>query len=157
MPAFGAIQSAVNNRAGMGEIIAAIRGAYEAMPGPTPTINPVDVSQLRSYAAGIRNATAAFAAANPEWSLDSSMIAQTPWGRDLAAQAAAPDWQVRFLADVTDELGNSTQLWRSVLIPGTLPASKQALLDEVEAAAQAMADEYGVTHSGIGAVQILAR
>lgn len=157
MASYGAIQEAVNQRAGMGEILAAVRGAYANMPGPTPPINPADVAQLRSFAAAQRNASENLAAAPGEWGLSSDMISQTPWARDLATQAAAPEWQVRFQQTVADELGQVTTNWRSVILTGTLPATVQALYDEVEASAEAMANEYGVTHRGISSLQILAR
>lgn len=155
--AWGAIEQATANRATTAEVYQAIRDAAEAQGIPSPSIPLRAVNELRAYAAAIRNASTALSRADVSTAMLSDYIAQAPWSRDLAAQNASPELQVRFQQSFVDETGNAFTHWRTLLIPGAAPETIQALYDHIEATAEALADEYGVTHAGIGAVQLIAR
>lgn len=155
--AWGAIEQATAAHATTAEVYQAIRDAAEAQGMPAPSIPLRAVNELRAYAAGIRNASANLSKADASTAMLSDYIAQAPWSRDLAAQNASPELQVRFQQSFMDETGNAFTHWRTLLIPGAYPESIQALFDHIEAVAEALADEYGVTHQGVGAVQLIAR
>ena len=155
--AWGAIEQATANRASTAEVYQAIRDAATAQGMPAPSIPLRAVNELRSYAVAIRNASEALERADTSTALLSDYIAQAPWSRDLAAQNAAPELQVRFEQSFIDQAGGAFTQWRTLLISGAIPETIQSLYDHTEATAEALADEYGVTNAGIGAVQLIAR
>lgn len=64
------------------------------------------VTQLRSIAAGARNARNTLAAAPDTQAITSDMIGTAPWARPLSAQSLAPAYQLNIPYTATDSQGN---------------------------------------------------
>ena len=152
---WGSIQSAVSQRASTADLWAAVRAAADAEGASLGGASAIDLGQLRSIAASQRNAMEDFSRARITDPLTSDLIAQDVSARGLQEQNLAPRFIVRFEHDVTVE-GQLQTLWRSSIFEGSLPATKSDLMNAVEGDAQALADDYDVTHIGIGRIQISA-
>lgn len=89
--------------------------------------NPIGLSQLFSVARKIGNATGALGQADPSSAITGSMVAEAPWSRPAAEQAALPMWQARVSITYTDESG-ITQTGISVVnISQVLPTTVGSL------------------------------
>ena len=152
---WGTIQSAVTQRSSTAELWASVRGAAQIDGVTLSGVSATDMNSLRATAAGMRNAATNLASARPNQGIDATMIAQDISARPLGAQNAAPAWLVRFEHDIT--VGGVLQtVWRTSTFEGVLPPTKNDLLNQVTNDALAMADDYGVTHVGVGSMQISA-
>lgn len=152
---WGTIQQAVSERASTADLWASVREVAAAEGVQFIGVSATDMSSLRGLAAGQRNAMETLQAAGPNQAIDATMIATDLSTRNQAAQNLAPSWLVRFEQDIT--VGGQLQtVWRTSTIDGFLPATKSDLLSQVTTDAQGMADDYGVTHVGIGRMQISA-
>src|SRR5258708_18198979 len=89
--------------------------------------SPIGMSQLFSAARKIGNATDALTTADPASPITPGHVAEAPWSRSQADQAALPMWQARGSMTYTDESG-ITQTGVSVvnISPG-LPSSAGSL------------------------------
>lgn len=152
---WGVIESAVTKRASTADLWDAIREAAAAAGRPSVGVSASDISRLRGIAASQRNTAENLDRARPGDVITSSMIAQDIAARPLQDQILAPSWIVRFEHDVTID-GQLQTFWRSSVIDGSLPPTKGQLRSQIEADASAMADDYGVTHIGVGRMQITA-
>lgn len=98
--------------------------------------NPIGLSQLFGVARKIGNATNAIAAAGDSSPITPGMVAEAPWSRPLADQAAAPKWQARVGITYTDPEG-VTQTGTSVIeITQNLPYNVGSLRAQVALRAQ---------------------
>lgn len=118
-------------------------------------VRMTDMNALRSIAARQRTAQENLNAARPGSVITAGMIASDLSARSPQAQQLAPKSIVRFQHDITVD-GQLQTVWRASTIDGPLPATVDDLRFQVEQDAEAMADDYGVTHIGIGLMQISA-
>lgn len=151
---WGNIQQSARSRASTAELWAAVRAAAKADNNPLSGVRATDMNVLRSIATAQGRAGNAFQGARIDSVIDSTMIARDLSSRDQQSQNLAPRFLVRFEHDVTIN-GALTTLWRTSTVDGSLPTTKGDVLSMVERDAQAMADDYGVTHVGVGRVEIV--
>lgn len=152
---WGTIQQAVSERASTADLWSAVRNVAAAEGVSFIGVTATDMSALRGIAAGQRNARETLAAARPDQAIEPTMIASDLSARGQAEQNLAPSWLVRFEHDITVN-GQLQTVWRTSTIDGFLPATKSDLLASVTQDAVGMADDYGVTHIGVGQMQISA-
>lgn len=152
---WGPIQSAVSQRVSTADLWAAVR-AEAAARGQTLTgVSAVDMNVLRSIASEQRNVASSLAAARPDQGITANMIARDVSSRPLSAQNAAPAWLVRFEHQVLIG-GQEVTQWRTSTFEGFLPGTKAGLTNIITADAVALADDYQVTHVGVGSMFITA-
>lgn len=89
--------------------------------------NPIGLSQLYSVARGIANASRTLTGADDSAPITSDMVAEAPWSRSAADQAAMPMWQARVNITYTDPSGATLTGITVVDIPQVLPASVGSL------------------------------
>jgi hypothetical protein len=99
--------------------------------GAFASYNPIGISQLFSIARKIGNATASLAAADPAAPIDPRMVAEAPWSRPAAEQAAMPQWQARVAITYTDASGVQQQGISVVNISQVLPSSVASLQAQI--------------------------
>lgn len=98
--------------------------------------NPIGLSQLFSTARKLGNATNQLAGAADASPITPAMVAEAPWSRSAAEQAAMPVWQARVSMTYTDEFG-VTQTGISVInITQVLPSSVGSLNAQLALRAQ---------------------
>lgn len=155
MAYWGVIEQATRDRLGTAEIWQAIREQAAASGLDSPGVTAQDVSRLRGLAGNVRATSARLENADTGYALDSTMIARAPWARPLAERNTLPLYQVRF-EHTTENNGETTTEWRTVMFRNTLPTTVGELIDALQQDAEQMADDYGYTHVGIGSFSILA-
>lgn len=94
--------------------------------------NPIGLSKLFSVARKIGNATSALISASGGQQIDLSMVAEAPWSRPAAEQAASPEWQARVTMTYTDAAGIQQQGVAVVIIKQVLPSSVASLRAQME-------------------------
>lgn len=100
---------------------------YPEYQGTVAPYNPIGLSQLFSTARKIGNATTSLSGASGGAPIDTSMIAEAPWSRSPAEQAAMPMWQARVTMTYTDPAGVQQQGISVVNITQVLPSSVASL------------------------------
>ena len=154
---WGVIRSAVFQTATTSALWSAIRTAAGAQgltlqPGSFGAVN-----SLRSMASKQRQAMQSFAGMSGDQAIGSDQITQDIDSGPIGGQAEFPIYKVAFEHITTDPFtGQTTTDWRTSWFYGSIPATKDALLAELDAEGADMADQYhpGSTHSGIGNVVI---
>ena len=152
---YGTVEAAARDRATTADLWSRLRDHAESLGLSGPGLTIGQVNQLRGLASGVINAERNLGRAQPEYGIDSGMIAGAPWARDLAERDALPMFQVRFEHQVIVD-GVPQSEWRTVMYRGQLPSSVGALQEDIEGDAQEMADNYGQEHVGVGTITILA-
>lgn len=94
--------------------------------------NPIGLSQLFSAARRIGNSSASLTTADDSSPITPSMIAEAPWSRSPAEQAAVPKWQVRVTMTYTDASGVTQDGTAVVEIPQVLPRNVGSLRSQIE-------------------------
>lgn len=89
--------------------------------------NPIGISQLFGIARRIANSSAALGQAAPTSPITPSMVAEAPWSRSQADQAAMPMWQARVEITYTDAAGVTQNGISVVNISQVLPSSVASL------------------------------
>lgn len=100
--------------------------------GAYSSYNPIGVSQLFSVARKIGNATTSLATAAGSAPIDLSMVAEAPWSRSAAQQAASPQWQARIGITYADPSGVVQEGITVVNISQVLPSSVASLQAQME-------------------------
>lgn len=100
---------------------------FPSFEGTAAPYNPIGLSQLFSVARKIGNASGAVAAAPGGAPIDASMVAEAPWSRSPAEQAAMPMWQARVTMTYTDAAGVQQEGISVVNITQVLPSSVASL------------------------------
>lgn len=152
---WGNIQAAVAERVSTAELWSRVRAAAEQEGVSLHGVGAIDMGRLRSIAAAQRGAMAALGGARRDQAITGAMIASDLSARPLQDQLLAPSWIVRFEHDIVVE-GELRTVWRSSVVDGGLPATVQDLYDRVSEDAEAMAEDYDVSHAGVGRIQISA-
>lgn len=155
LPYWGNIQQAVSLRASTADLWTAVRDAATREGVALTGVSAADMSVLRGLAGGQRNALETFGQSRTDAAITARMIATDISARPVQDQLLAPRWIVRFQHDVTVD-GELQTFWRSSIFEGSLPATTGDLRSAVESDAVALADDYGTTHAGVGAIQISA-
>lgn len=155
LPYWGTIQRAVSERASTADLWAAVKAVAQSEGIDLRGASGADMSRMRGIAAGQRNAMESLAASPLNTAITAGMIGTDLSARSLTAQNLTPSWIVRFEHDVTID-GQLTTFWRSSVFDGSLPPTVGQLRAQVEADAGQLADDYGVTHIGVGRIQIAA-
>lgn len=152
---WGNIQQSVSARASTADLWANVKAAAAAEGTSLAGVRMTDMNRLRSVAAGMRSAMENLTAGRIDSVITSSMIATDLSARSAQDQLAAPKFIVRFEHDIS--VGGQLQtVWRSSVFEGFLPGAKGDLLSAVNQDAVALAEDYDVTHLGVGRVQISA-
>jgi hypothetical protein len=99
--------------------------------GAFASYSPIGISQLFSIARKIGNATSALAAADPAAPINPAHVAEAPWSRTAAEQAAMPMWQARVAITYTDAAGVQQQGISVVNISQVLPSSVASLQAQI--------------------------
>jgi len=152
---WGTIVSAVNQRVSTAELWNMVRDVATREGVELKGVGAIDMGRLRSIAAGQRTAAENLGAARPGQVITGQMIGTDLSARSSQLQAMAPSWIVRFEHDVIVS-GELTTVWRSSTFDGSLPPTIDDLRSAIEADAEAMAEDYDVSHAGIGRLQISA-
>lgn len=137
---FGSIQTAVSQRMSTADVWRHLRDAAASAGRDLTGVNAVDVGQLRSIGAGLRDATAAFALGAMGSPIPSSAIAQNIYSRSMMAQSLAPAYHIRFTMGLVVNGVADTRQYTYVL-PGMLPQTKGELVDSLSAYGQALAEQ----------------
>lgn len=154
---YPAARGAVGQRASTADFYQALRDAGTTFGPNAGALSFTDVNALRSAAAQERNAAERFQRAPDHYAVDASMISRAPYGRELAAQAAMPIYQVGInLTTAHTETGDETSRYVTVQFTGQLPATKAELMEQIGLDAQAYADNYGESYAGHDVVEIRA-
>lgn len=105
---------------------------YPDVEGTVAKYNPIGLSQLFSTARRIGNATNSLSSAAGGAGIDQSMVAEAPWSRSAAEQAAMPMWQARVTMTYTDPSGVQQEGIAVVNITQVLPSSVASLQAQME-------------------------
>lgn len=100
--------------------------------GNYASYNPIGVSQLFGIARRIANSSSALSQADPSSPITAAHVAQAPWARSAADQAAAPMWQARVAITYTDASGVQQDGIAVVNISQVLPSSVASLQAQIE-------------------------
>jgi hypothetical protein len=114
------------------------------------------ISQLYGYARRAINAGSELQAAAQSRGIDSNMIADAPYARDVQEQTAYPLYHVKFTYAYLDQAGNEQTGIRTSVFPDRLPSTVGDLTSDVLDDAEAMATKYGHTLLSVTPLQILA-
>ncbi len=150
---WGNIQSAVASRASTAELWSTVQAAAAADNYSIAGATAIDMGQLRALAAGNRNAMEAFGRAGQDATITDTMLGSELYARFSTAANPEPQYFVRFEHLITEN-GQQTTVWRTDVFRGLLPPTKGQLLEQLNADAQGLADEYNQAHIGIGSVSI---
>lgn len=151
---WGVIQRGVQDRLPTADLWAAVRGAAAAEGFGTVRGGIAGMNSLRGLAAGLRNASAALAAAPLDSAITNDYLSTSINSRPLDVRAEAPAYQVRFEHTVITQGGEQVTTWRTVQYSLQLPATKAQLLNDIAANAELLAGDYQETHVGVGAIEI---
>lgn len=89
--------------------------------------HPIGLSVLFSKARAIANAEFAFEDHPPDLPSSQFPVAEAPWSRSTAEQAAMPQWQARMKFTYTDETGETLSETTTVIITQVLPSTMDSL------------------------------
>lgn len=98
--------------------------------------NPIGLSQLFSTARKIGNATDTLGTAPDVSPITGNMVAEAPWSRSAADQAALPMWQARVTMTYTDEFGVTQTGYSVINISQVLPSTVGSLNAQLALRAQ---------------------
>lgn len=152
---YGVIEHAAREGLGTAATWDLIRAEAQTLGLTSPGISASAVSELRARAVATQRTEGIIAAAGDNISISREHLTDAPWARSIGEQAGAPKWQVRF-EHITEGPNGTETNWRTVMLKGTeIPDTFGDLRDTLEVEGEEMANDYGLTHGGIGAIQIL--
>ena len=152
---WGEIVSSVFQRASTAEVWDVVRNAATREGVDLSGVRLTDMNALRSIATRQRNSQSVLNSARPGTLLDASMIGTDVSARPADVQLMSQKYVLRFQHDVTID-GQLQTFWRSSTIDGSPGVTVDDLRQRAEQDAEALADDYGVTHVGIGLMQLVA-
>lgn len=152
---WGAIQGAAARGENTAGVWQAVRDASEALGYENNLISFQDVNRLRAAAGAVNRAALAFGSADGSEPVTSSHFAVAPYSRDQDQMNALGLYQAR-VQHVTNVDGREETTWRTITFTGGLPPTVNDLRDAIDQDSEAMADQYGVQHVGVGSIQIMA-
>ncbi len=108
----GVIEAAARVRATTADVWAAVRAEASRAGRETLGIAFSDVTAIRSWATRMRNADAAFEAANPTDNITANMATTAIWSpQDLNGIATTPSYSVRAVVTVQQSDGTTANQW----------------------------------------------
>jgi hypothetical protein len=143
--AFGAIQAGTYAGENTTQIWERLRSGAAAAGLETVGLSATDVSQLRGWAGAIAQASDNLGNADPNASLDSSMIAYAPWSMGPDTLALAPEYWARVQMTTQDEQGNITTGWTTMTGINSLDMTAESFNQMVQLNAEAAALAEGGT------------
>lgn len=150
---WGSIMASARQRATTAQVWEAIRSRADELGVRYPSGILADVNRLRSLASGLAETSRRLERARDDQALTGRMIGQQVYARDLSAQATVPAFHVRFQLPVTTPEG-TRQDWYTLEYGGPLPATVGDLRADLEAYAESLGEDYGVSIGAIGAIEI---
>lgn len=151
--AAGVINAGAQARASTADIWAAVRGEAERLGITDLSGGFVAVNEYRSIYAGQRNAATAFGGASDAELFTRAYAPEDINARNLADQALFPEYMVRFDMQVIDQDGNPTirtVTMKDTWLPDmTVGDVRQAVLES----AAGLANDYGITLTGVSLLQ----
>lgn len=133
----------------------AIRGEASARGQDRLGFGAADLAKVVGAMNRIRSSADAFFGAATSDTITGGMMAEAPWSRSAESQAALPQYQVRFVHTTVDDAGNEQLQWLTASYTGGLPATVGGLYDDIDAFAEARAEDYGMQHVSVESLQIL--
>lgn len=94
--------------------------------------SPPGLSVLFSKARAMGNAQFDFTSADPALPSNQFPVAEAPWSRNAADQAALPQWQARMQFTYADEGGQELTEMTTVIINQVLPSTMDSLARQME-------------------------
>lgn len=152
LAAWGSILASARSRLTTAQVWDAIRTAFPREQYRYGSDILGAVNRMRARATGLAETSRLIAKANRGDVLGGRMIGQQIYARSLNDQEKAPVWHVRFQVPVTTPDGTSTD-WYTMEYNGVLPATVGDLYDDLDAYADSLGDDYGVSVGAIGAVE----
>lgn len=108
----GVIEAAARVKASTARVWDAVRAEAQRVGVPQIGISFGDVTAIRGWAVRMRNADAAYAAADPGATIDATMVTTAIWSpNDLNTIATTPSFSVRALATVQQTDGTIVTQW----------------------------------------------
>lgn len=153
---YGAARGAVAQRASTADFYAALQAAAVGFGQETHGLDFKTVTQLRSAAVSVRNASEAFDRAPGGSVILAEHIGVEPYARSLADRNAMPLYQIGINLTTIDLEGNETTDYRRIQFTGQLNLTKNDLLTLVQQDAEALAQVYGVEYAGHDVLELLA-
>jgi hypothetical protein len=150
---WGGIQQAATGREGVAGAWARVNALAAADQMTIKGGSIFDMNTLYSRAVANRNAMESLAAAPSPGTIDFTMMGSELYARSQAEFNAAPLYIVRFEHNVLEN-GEPETLWRTDTFRGYLPPTKDALMEQLDADAQLLGDEYNQSHVSIGSISV---
>jgi hypothetical protein len=120
------------------DVSSAASSIAKSVGGDYANYNPIGISQLFSVARGIAKTEAAIRNADPNASIDESMVVEAPWSRPLIDQLAMPSWQARSQVTYINEAGQQVTEWFTVGIDLVLPSTVGDLQNQLASSLDSM-------------------
>lgn len=111
------------------------------------------VSELRGYASQVREASRVFGTQADYEPVGARAIANEPWSPSISGTAVPKQFTISFEHQTVNSAGDIETRWRT-LRHVTNVDTKGDVMAQLNEAGEAFAADYGVDHSGIGAVEI---
>jgi hypothetical protein len=150
--AFGSILGAAYEGLGTSDIWNSLKDAAQSQGLETVGLSATDVSQLRSYASQIVQASDNLASADPALGLENNMIGYAPWSMDANTLALAPEYWARVEMTVADEQGNMSTGWFTMTGINSLDMTAGDLNQLVQLNAEAAATGEGASGTPRGSL-----
>lgn len=150
---WGSILASARQRATTAEVWNAIHAAAESSGLAIPSDMFSQVNRMRSLAVGLRRASDTLGGAASTDALTGDMIGRQIYARSGPEQSLAPLFHVRFEMKAIAEGVESTG-WYTLQYSGSLPDTVGELEDDIDLYASNLAEGYGVSLVGTGAVEI---
>lgn len=154
---WGTARGAVAQRVSTADFYQALNDAATTFGLESHGLTFQEVNQLRSAAAGVRNAAERFDRAPDTNAIDARMIGVVPYARSLDARNDQPIYQVGVNLHTTDLDGNTDTRFVYVRFTGQMNLTKGDLLQLVQQDAEQMALDYGVQYAGHDVLELQAR
>jgi hypothetical protein len=158
---WGPFNQAVRDRVPTHELYDRLRDAFENEGARFTGISATDVSRLRGVAAAQRNAIERYSQLTTDQLIRAEHTAMDISSRSYDAHSAAPQWLVRYQANIVHE-GESSTVWVTNVFTGILPRTRGEMDDQLSRdAARVIEDRNtttlpsGATFTGLGDVSIL--
>jgi hypothetical protein len=154
MPYWRQIEHAAATRQTTADMWAEIRAQAAEYGLPTAGVGIMGVGELRTMAGNIQEQSRQLMAMKGSKRVTGRMFTVAPWARTEQERRALPMTQVRFLHTYRDGDDVLTS-WRSVVFEGSISGTVDQLKAMIDDEAANMAQDYGVEHIGVDAIQLL--
>lgn len=151
LPWWGTINAAVSQRLSTSDFYLYLRNAAAEQGLPLQGFSATDVSRLRGLAASQRTAGERFGRLRDDQTIGAESIASDISSRPEGAMAAAPQWLVRYQANILHD-GEEQTMWVTNLFTGVLPPTKGDLRQQLHRDATRVIEDRNTTTLPVGAV-----